>query len=44
MEVPRSGTESEPQLQYLPDPLTHCARRRTEPTPLQQPNPLQSDS
>ena len=27
-----------------PDPLTHCTRLGMEPAPLQQPEPLQSDS
>ena len=26
------------------DPLTHCSRPRIKPAPLQQPEPLQSDS
>lgn len=41
-EIPGPGIKSEPQLQQDQILLTHCTGPGIEPTPLQQPEPLQS--
>jgi len=37
MEAPALGIESEPQLEPMQDPLTHCSRLGIEPLPLATP-------
>ena len=44
MEVPGPGTESEPQVQPTPDPLTICTRLGIKPSALQQLELLQLDA
>ena len=44
MEVPGPGTESEPQVQPTPDPLTICTRLGIKPSALQQLELLQWDA
>ena len=50
MEVSQQGTEFEPVASTyataaaMPNPLAHCAGLGMKPSPLQQPEPLQSDS